>query len=301
MSRLRQDITGKRFGRLIAIEPDLSTKPKTKWRCKCDCGNEKFIQVSKLINGHTKSCGCLVKELAQNRAGEKHYSWKGGRLKTNYGYILLLKKDHPNARKNGRIFEHVFVMSEYLGRPLKKNETVHHKNGIKDDNRIENLELWTGNHSNGQRVDDMIEWAFEYLYQYKKNNDNKRFLIYIAGALRGDIPTYISNASKMIKYGELIRRVGYSVYIPALDLLQGLVMGDMEFDDYFNNSFAILPRCDALYLVPNWENSEGTKKEIALAKSLNIPVFDNIDNMNAFFNINKERKDMLQLNLFENE
>ena len=284
MSRIRKDISGQKFGRLLVINPNLSTFPKLKWNCRCDCGNQALIEGSKLRNGHTKSCGCLAIESAKSRSGENHPFWKGGRLETEHGYVLLLKKDHPNARKNGRIFEHVFVMSEHLGRPLDKGETVHHKNGIKNDNRIENLELWSGNHSNGQRVEDVMDWAFESLCKYKKNDDNKKFLIYIAGALSGDTPTYISNSSKMIRYGELVRRSGYSVFIPCLDILQGLVMGDMEYDDYFNNSYAILPRCDALFLTPRWENSNGTKKEIALAESYNIPVFEDLEKMNDYFN-----------------
>jgi hypothetical protein len=73
---------------------------------------------------------------------------------------------HPNARKDGKLLEHVYIMSEFLGRPLRENETVHHKNGIKNDNRIENLELWSGKHKPGQRVEDMIKFCIEYLNDY---------------------------------------------------------------------------------------------------------------------------------------
>lgn len=110
---------------------------------------------------------------------------------------------------------------------------------------------------------------------------NKK-LIYIAGTLRSDIPGYIANCSRMIKWGERVRRLGFAVFIPCLDLLQGLVLGDLEFNDYFDNSFVILERCDAVFLVPGWKQSEGTKKEIARANELGIPVFEDEEELVAW-------------------
>ena len=75
--------------------------------------------------------------------GKQSLNWKGGRVKDKSGYIQVWKPGHPNARLSGYIHEHRLVMSEHLGRPLEAHESVHHKNGIKDDNRIENLELMT--------------------------------------------------------------------------------------------------------------------------------------------------------------
>lgn len=60
-----------------------------------------------------------------------------------HGYVLIWKPDHPNAKIAGYIQEHRLVMSEHIGRPLQSHEFVHHRNAIKDDNRIENLELLT--------------------------------------------------------------------------------------------------------------------------------------------------------------
>lgn len=85
---------------------------------------------------------------------------------SQYGYRILTKKDHPNSSKSGRILEHVFVMSNHLRRPLTTFENVHHINGIRSDNRIENLELWSTSQPPGQRVEDKINWAKEFLQQY---------------------------------------------------------------------------------------------------------------------------------------
>lgn len=75
--------------------------------------------------------------------GNRSFAWKGGRIKDKMGYVLLWKPEHPNAKIAGYVHEHRFVMSEHLGRPLKPYEFVHHRNAIKSDNRLENLELLT--------------------------------------------------------------------------------------------------------------------------------------------------------------
>jgi tellurite resistance-related uncharacterized protein len=74
---------------------------------------------------------------------DNHYAWKGGRCNKN-GYILVYKPNHPFCKSDGYIYEHRLVMEKHLGRYLKPKEYIHHKNGIKDDNRIENLQLFIG-------------------------------------------------------------------------------------------------------------------------------------------------------------
>jgi hypothetical protein len=92
----------------------------------------------------------------------------------NNGYKTITVRGHANQMDDkGRIREHVYIMSQYLGRPLNKGEQVHHKNGDKLDNRIENLELWSKAQPPGQRVKDKIEWCIEFLniYGYKVSKD----------------------------------------------------------------------------------------------------------------------------------
>lgn len=65
-----------------------------------------------------------------------------------------------------RIFEHRHVMEQMLGRQLVNGENVHHINGVRDDNRPENLELWVSSQPSGQRPPDLVAWAHEILRRY---------------------------------------------------------------------------------------------------------------------------------------
>lgn len=81
-----------------------------------------------------------------------------------YRYVCCY--GHPNARANGMIAEHRLVMSNLLGRALHAHETVHHINGVRTDNRPENLELSSKGQPAGQRVADKLTWARELLRRY---------------------------------------------------------------------------------------------------------------------------------------
>lgn len=92
-----------------------------------------------------------------------------GSIKKDQGYKVICKKEFigmPHADKKGRIAEHTYIMMKHLGRPLKKGENIHHKNGIRNDNRIENLELWNRSQPPGQRLEEKIDWCIKFLTQY---------------------------------------------------------------------------------------------------------------------------------------
>lgn len=117
--------------------------------------------------------GCGVKTspgrdwCPKHKHREGHPQWRGGRHKDPNGYVYISgHQEHPNSNKNGTIAEHRLVMTQVLGRPLQPGEEVHHRNGIRDDNRPENLELWSKSHPTGQRVEDLVAWAQEILKQY---------------------------------------------------------------------------------------------------------------------------------------
>lgn len=80
--------------------------------------------------------------------------------------MYVYYKAHQGADKGGRVYEHRLVYEQKLGRYLLSNETVHHKNGIRNDNRIENLELWVKVQPAGVRVKDAVKWAREILKLY---------------------------------------------------------------------------------------------------------------------------------------
>ena len=109
-------------------------------------GHQKGVPLSP---EHRAKVVASLQSLARDQKGEKNSSWKGGRGHDSKGYVLIYSPNHPHKSMGQYVFEHRLVMEAHLGRPLLPTEVVHHINGIVDDNRIENLMLFsdTGEHT----------------------------------------------------------------------------------------------------------------------------------------------------------
>jgi hypothetical protein len=133
-----------------AKELNYEGRGKYIWIACPNCGKKRWVRVTNHQKAnYTGLCLiCRVTKAARARVGAKHHKWKGGRYKDKRGYTTIkFPPNHPlfslMADKHGYVKEHRLVLAEKLGRPLLPSEHAHHINGIKDDNRPENLEVLT--------------------------------------------------------------------------------------------------------------------------------------------------------------
>lgn len=156
--RIDKNYIGKQFGILTVIDFShrvcyKSGSCKKFWKCLCNCGSITITDTSGLTTGRTKSCGCLRN--------------KGGKINSS-GYKVI----YSTVIKK-YILEHRHIYEQHYGIKLTPNQNIHHINGNRLDNRIENLELWDTSQPSGQRVEDKIKFYFELIEKYKDHPQYK--------------------------------------------------------------------------------------------------------------------------------
>lgn len=132
--------------------------------CECGC-REKIHSINTIGKPARFKTHHNKKDLELGRWG------KGGRIINTQGYIYIHKPDHPFCTRDGYVREHRLVMEKHLGRYLDPKEAVHHINGIKDDNRIENLQLMTFSEHGKQHA--IINWN-RGVFTHNQHNTYRR-------------------------------------------------------------------------------------------------------------------------------
>ena len=131
------------------------------------------MKICSVVNSAGEKCDRTVEVYSAKGMCQTHYQrlkrWGDVRADLPIRARAPSGSGHTNAKgykqynKNGqRIWEHRLIVEEILGRSLLPGEEVHHLNGIRDDNRPENLELWYVRQPKGQRVQDLIEYVVKY-------------------------------------------------------------------------------------------------------------------------------------------
>lgn len=103
--------------------------------------------------------------------------------------------------------------------------------------------------------------------------------VYVAGKLNDNAIGYINNIRNMCLWAKKVRALGFAVFVPCDDLTELLVCGEYKYDDLFNNSQPWLVVSDFVFVCPGWETSSGTRREIALAKEHDIPVYFKLEDL----------------------
>ena len=137
---------------------------------KClNCGKNNFATDSNIKKGY--GIFCNRKCYGNFYTGKKHPNWVGGKCKDSHGYIRIYSPSHLNKNKQGYVMEHRLVMEKKIGRLLTKNDIVHHLNGIKDDNRPENLDVTDRKNHEKHTVEKILQREIKRLQNILTKNN----------------------------------------------------------------------------------------------------------------------------------
>ena len=125
-------------------------------------------QIDDCSKAHIAKGMCQMHYRRNRLHGNPNFIMNDGSTNDKYGYVQI-RIIKGNGKSGKYKYEHRIVMEQMIGRELLANESVHHKNGIRNDNRPQNLELWSKGQPAGQRVEDKVEYALEILRLYAPN------------------------------------------------------------------------------------------------------------------------------------
>jgi hypothetical protein len=108
------------------------------FRCDSSTIADRLRSQGLITRSHKEAMKLVGSQKKTSRSGSAHHNWNGGRRLTKRGYVLIYKPDHPRARGNC-VFEHILIWEENHQHPLPEGWLIHHLNGVKSDNRPENL------------------------------------------------------------------------------------------------------------------------------------------------------------------
>jgi hypothetical protein len=136
---------------------------------------ESAAQIAESLNLYTTSVTRVLKRngvTVKRCAGENHHMWKGGRVQKGDGYIGIWIPEHERADHQGYVYEHTLVIEKHLGRLPGEGEVIHHINGDKQDNRLDNLHLCN------TKEHKAAHWSLE---KHLKNFIDNKIVVFIDG------------------------------------------------------------------------------------------------------------------------